>query len=123
MRTMKKAILSRRSTGLVLIVLGIACSLIGWSASAAAVPAPRAAGAPAIAADAGAVAVAGGSTASVAGFATCRYICRNPSTGQLTIRSATTSRTACCSGQGLPCPAGTTFDGPISWNGMFIQGC
>ena len=60
---------------------------------------------------------------AAAGFATCRYACRNTSTGQITIRSATTSESACCSGDGLSCPAGTVFDGPISWNNQLIEAC
>jgi hypothetical protein len=56
-------------------------------------------------------------------LATCRYACRNTTTGQVTLRSTTTSRSACCSGQGLTCPAGTTFDGPLSWNNFLIEGC
>jgi hypothetical protein len=57
------------------------------------------------------------------GLATCRYVCRNTSTGQITVRSTTTSEGACCSGDGLSCPAGTVFAGPISWNNLFIEGC
>jgi hypothetical protein len=63
------------------------------------------------------LALVGLAAASSQALDTCRYLCRNISSGK-TIHWAAegTTQNNCCSGN-VPCPAGYTWDGFISWNG------
>ena len=62
-------------------------------------------------------------SAQASSIGTCRYACRDNTSGQVTFRSGSTSESACCSGTGVSCPAGSTFVGAFAWNNQIISTC
>jgi hypothetical protein len=62
------------------------------------------------------LALVGLAAASSQTLDTCRYLCRNDSSGKIINWAAQTTQNDCCSGN-VSCPAGYSWDVIISWNG------